>query len=173
MSHHRRRQNLARAAARETTNLRANLAPPALVRPHFPGVDTSEWTDLPPAQYPPDTVAFIRRTLELGDLRLARVKGYRCDACNLVLATLDRHLGFSPDYLDHARILDSRCPGTFISFGYPEEDLPAGAAPAFEWFRPGEVALLELGDEFINHVMKGGLILRPNPEAANIGQALR
>lgn len=171
MTSRRRRQNIARAAARETTNLKANLAPPPLVRPHFPGVDASEWTDLPPAQYPPETVTFIRLALEAENRRT--IKGYRCDKCDLVLATVDRHPGFSPDYLDHARILDSRCPGLFVSFGYPDEELPSGAAPAFEWFRPGELALLELGDEFINHVLKGGLILRPNPQAANIGQALR
>lgn len=170
MSNRRNRQNIARAAARETTNMRANLAPPPLVRPHFPGVDASEWTDLPPAQYPPETVSFIRLALEAEDRRT--VKGYRCDRCDLVLATLDRHPGYSPDYLDHGRILDSRCPGTFVSFGYPDEDLPGAAAPAFELFRPSELALLELGDEFVDHVLRGGLILRPNPEAANVGQAL-
>lgn len=167
----RNRQNIARAAARETSNLRANMAPPPLVRPHFPGVEAAEWTDTPPAQYPPETVTFIRLALEAED-RLT-VKGYRCDGCDLVLATLDRHPGYSSDYLDHKRILDSRCPGTFVSFGYPEEELPSGAAPAFEWFRPSELALGELGDEFVDHVLRGGLILRPNPQAANIGQALR
>lgn len=159
----RRRQNIKRAAERETSNLRINAAPPPLVRPHFPGVDTQEWTDLPPAQYPPETVTFIRLALEAEDRKV--IKGYRCDGCDLILATVDRHPGFSPDYLDHGRILDSRCPGTFVSFGYPDEALPQGAAPAFEWFRPGELALLELGDEFINHVLKGGLILRANTQA--------
>ena len=167
----RRRQNIARAAARETSNLKANLAPPPLVRPNFLGVDSSEWTDLPPAQYPPETVTFIRLALEAEDRHT--IQGYRCDTCDVILATLDRHPGYSPRYLDHKRILDSRCPGTFVSFGYPDEALPQGAAPAFEWFRPSELALLELGDEFIDHVLRGGLILRPNPDAEHIGQALR
>lgn len=161
----RRRQNIARAAARETTNLRANMAPPPLVRPHFPGVDTEAWSDLPPAQYPPDTVSFIRTALELGD-NLKRVQGYRCDVCDLVLATYDRHPGHSPRYLDHKLILASSCPGTFVSFGYPDEDLPGGAAPAIEWHRPSELVLESLPDPFIDHVLRGGLIMRLNPDAA-------
>lgn len=155
-----RRQRIRRAAAREAANLRVNAAPPPLVRPHFPGVDASDWTDLPPAQYPPDTVTFIRKALELGD-DLKRVQGYRCDTCDLVLATRDRHPGYSPRYIDHARILATSCPGMFVSFGYPDEALPEDAAPAFEWYRPGELELLDLGDAFIDHVLKGGLILRP------------
>lgn len=159
-----RRPNARRAIERETANLRVNGSPPPLVRPHFPGVDASAWTDLPPAQYPPDTVDFIRQALELGE-DLKRVKGYRCDGCDKVLATYDRHPGFSPDHVDHRHIeADSRCPGTFVSFGYPDEDLPDGAAPSHEWHRPSEVELLTLPDAFIDHVLRGGLILKPNRE---------
>ena len=160
----RRPQNIGRAAAREAANMAANVAAAKLVRPHFPGVDPSTWSDLPPAQYLPEVVEFIRLALAMGDDRKV-IQGYRCDRCDLVLATVDRHPGYSPRFVDHAKVLDTRCPGTFISFGYPDEDLPTGAAPAFEWFRPSEVALGELGDEFIDHVMRGGLILRPNTEA--------
>ena len=161
MSNRRKPQNIARAAAREAANMAhtASLAPPPLVRPHFPGVDASAWTDLPPAQYPPDTVSFIRQALDLGD-NLKRVQGYRCDGCNLILAIRDRHPGYSPRFLDHTRILDSTCPGTFVSFGYPDEDLPEGSGPAFEFYRPGETELLGLADAYVDHVLRGGLILR-------------
>ena len=64
-----RRQRIGRAAANAAANMRVNGSPPALVRPMFVGVDASDWTDLPPAQYPEDTVAFIRLALSAGEDR--------------------------------------------------------------------------------------------------------
>lgn len=162
-----RRQRIRRAAAREAANLRVNAAPPPLVRPHFPGVDASDWTDLPPAQYPPDTVTFLRLALEAGERRT--VKGYTCDTCSAVVATVDRHPGYSPDYVDHRRFVPAtRCPGLCVSFGYPDEAPPT--PPSHEWHRPSEpalLALLALPDEYADHVLRGGLLLRLNPDAAD------
>lgn len=158
MSNPRRRRHR-RAAAREARGFRVNAGPPPPVRPHFPGVDPTAWTELPPAQYPPEVTEFIGLALELGENRKT-IQGYRCDGCDFVLATRDAHPGYSPSVLDHARILDSRCPGAFVSFGYPDEDLPDGHAPVFEWYRPSETELIGLSDDFINHILKGGLILR-------------
>lgn len=156
----RRRFNPDHAAA----TMRVNGTAPALIRPHFVGVDADDWTDLPPAQYPPDTVAFIGKALALPDRKI--VNGYVCDGCQGLTLTRDRHPGYSPDVVDHKRFdPNSRCPGTARSLGYPDADLPAGWEPSHEWFRPSEDELLNLPDPFIHHVLKGGLILRPIPAA--------
>lgn len=162
----RNRQKISRAAAREAANMRANAAPPPLIRPMFVGVDASDWTDLPPAQYPEDTVAFIRLALSAGDTRKT-LDAFRCDACKAVTVTVDRHPGFHPPYVDHARFDPDRvrCPGLARSLGYPD-DLPSDVVPSHEWYRPSEDELLELGDAFIDHVLRGGTILRVIPAEA-------
>ena len=158
----RRRPNIARAAEREAANLRVNGSAPALVRPHFPGVDTSAWTDLPPAQYPPDAVAFIRTALELGEDRRT-VQLYRCDACRMIVVTRDRHPGYSPRFVDHRHFEPATsCTGVTRTLGHIDEAPPA--PPSHEWYRPGERELLDLPDAFIDHVLRGGLLLRLIPE---------
>ena len=81
-----RRQNIARAASREAANMRANGSGPQLIRPAFLGVDAGDWTDLPPAQYPPESVEFIRLALTAGDQRKT-LDAFRCDACHGVTVT--------------------------------------------------------------------------------------
>lgn len=135
---------------------------PVLVRPHIPGIEVAAWTDAPPAQYPPATVKLIRDLVELGE-RLARVDLYRCDVCQGLTMTRMAHPGIAPRVVDHARFShDTRCTGTTVSLGYPE-DVPSEWTPSHEWYRPGEDELLRLADEVIDHVLRGGLILRLIP----------
>lgn len=158
-----RRQNIARAAGREAANMRANGSPPPLIRPAFLGVDTSDWSDLPPAQYPEDTVAFIRLALSAGEQRKT-LDGFRCDVCQGLTMTVDRHPGYHPRYVDHRQFdPNSRCPGTGISLEYPDDAPPAEWVPSHEWYRPSEDELVTLSDAFIDHVLRGGLILRIIP----------
>jgi len=136
-------------------------APPALVVPEFPGVDASDWTDLPPAAYPLPVIerVILPRLEAVADL--IRLNGYRCDGCQGISLTYDRHPGITPAFVDHRRFDPStRCPGMGISLGYPA-DAPPGWEASHEWFRPSEDVLISLGDAAINHVLNGGLILRP------------
>lgn len=141
---------------------RANGSAPQLVRPHFPGVEVAAWSDAPPAQYPPDTVTMVKGLLELGD-RLARIDVYRCDTCAGLTVTRMTHPGVTPKVIDHNRFShDTRCPGTTFSAGYPD-DVPADWAPSHEFYRPSESELRRLPDEYIDHVLRGGLLLRLLP----------
>lgn len=136
-------------------------AAPALVVPAFPGVAVEDWSDLPPAAYPmPVIERVILPRLEAGT-DLIRLNGYRCDGCQGITLTYDRHPGIAPAFVDHKRFdPGSRCPGMGASLGYPA-DAPPGWEPSHEWFRPSEDVLITLSDAAINHVLSGGLILRP------------
>lgn len=138
---------------------------PALAVPHFTGVDAADWTDLPPAAYPPNTIELIKYGLErkaAGELRI--LNGYVCDTCKGLTMTRDRHPGVTPKFVDH-RAFDPghRCPGTTVSLGYPEDAPPADWTPSHEWYRPSEDELIRLTDAAINHVLKGALLVRPLP----------
>lgn len=158
-----RRRRTARAADRAAASMRVNGSAPALVRPVFLGVDASDWTDLPPAQYPEDTVEFIRRALAAGDQRRT-LDAFRCDTCHGVTITVDRHPGYHPRLVDCARFDPerSRCPGLTTAAGYPD-DLPSDVEPSHEWHRPSEDELLSLPDAFVDHVLRGGTLLRVIP----------
>lgn len=165
-----RRQNIARAAGREAANMRANGSPPPLIRPAFLGVDAADWTDLPPAQYPEETVGFIRLALSAGEQRKT-LDAFRCDACQGITITVDRHPGYHPRFVDHRQFDPERvgCPGLATSLEYPD-DLPSDVSPSHEWYRPSEDELVTLEDRFIDHVLKGGTILRVIPLEQQVGR---
>lgn len=135
-----------------------------LVVPSFVGVPVEEWSDLPPAAYPlPVIDRVIRPRLEAGT-DLIRTNGYVCDGCQGLTMTYDRHPGITPAFVDHKRFdPGTRCPGMGASLGYPASAPPAEWSPSHEWYRPSEDELLGLGDQAINHVLNGGLLLRPIP----------
>lgn len=150
---------------RRPANLeRVNGSPPPLIVPSFVGVPVEAWSDLPPAAYPEAVVdRVIRPRLEAG-ADLIRVNGYLCKACNGLTMTYDRHPGITPMFVDHKRFdPNSRCPGMAQSLGYPAEAPPAEWSPSHEWYRPAEDELLRFSDAAINHVLSGGLLLRPIP----------
>lgn len=135
---------------------------PTLLRPRFVGLEAVAWTDTPPAQYPTDTVRLIGQLLELGD-RLARIDLYRCDGCQGLTMVRMTHPGIAPKVIDHDRFsADTRCTGTATSLGYPE-DYPADWTPSHEFYRPSELELTRLDDVAIDHVLRGGLLLRLIP----------
>jgi hypothetical protein len=142
-------------------NLRKTPRPPALAVPSFVGVAVEDWSDLPPAAYPLDVIdGVILPRLQAG-ADLIRTNAYRCDGCQGLTITYDRHPGIAPAMVDHNRFdRDTRCPGMGVSLGYPP-DLPAEWEPSHEWHRPSEDVLLTLGDAAIEHVLRGGLLLRP------------
>lgn len=145
---------------------RVNGHGPALVVPAFVGVPTDAWSDLPPAAYPLPVIAqVIQPRLGAGE-DLIRLNAYQCPACNRVTITIDRHPGVTPAFVDHARFdPDTRCPGMTASLNYPP-DIPRDTVASHEWYRPSEDELVLVGnDQVVNHVMHGGLLLRPIPLA--------
>lgn len=144
-----------RAHTRKTLKAR----PIELVVPAILGVATEDWTDLPPAGYPvPVVEQVILPRLEAGE-DLIRLDGYLCGTCNGLTLTYDRHPGVAPSHVDHRRFdPDTRCSGVAVTIGRPVD---LTGTPSHEWYRPSEDVLLTLGDAAINHVLSGGLLLRP------------
>lgn len=141
-----------------------------LIVPEFPGVDPHMWTELPPAAYPPSVAELIRGVLDARQTgEILTVNGFRCDTCGRTFVTRDLHPGVSPQYADHRAFEPATlCPGLARSADYPRH-VDFGQ-PTHEWYRPSEPDLLTLGreprgDRWVNHVLRGGLLLRAIPES--------
>ena len=156
----------------------APLPPMRLIVPEFPGVSPELWTELPPAAYPPNVAELIRGVLDARQTgEIVTVNGWRCQTCAGVMVVRDLHPGVVPAYVDHRRFVPATlCPGVAVSLDYPRH-VELGA-PEFEWYRPSETELLtrarqlptiadpQTGDRIVNHVLRGGLLLRPIPTGA-------
>ena len=98
-------------------------------------------------------------------LHQGRLNAYRCPACRRCTITIDLDAGVTPSTLT-CRATDG-CEGTGFSLFYPlPEAWPDGipTTPGWEWYRPGERQLARLrrrDPEAYEHVVKGGLLLRP------------
>lgn len=151
------------------TRTRREPAGGRLIVPSFPGVTPDLWTETPPAAYPPEVAELIRGVLDARSTgEIVTVNGWACDTCASILVARDLHPGVVPAVIDHNRfVIGHLCPGLARSLNYPRHvDL---GPPSHEWYRPSEPALLALGtepggDRFINHVLRGGLLLRPIPQ---------
>lgn len=154
---------------RRQTRTRRDLPGGRLIVPNFPGVSPELWTELPPAAYPPAVAELIRGVLDARQTgEIVTVNGWLCDTCRATLVARDLHPGVVPAAIDHNRFIPGHlCPGLARSLDYPRHvDL---GEPTHEWYRPAEPELLALGsqpsgDKFINHVLRGGLLLRPIPQ---------
>lgn len=144
-----------------------------LVVPEFLGVTLDAWTDAPPAQYPPHVADYIGHELATRTSDAYPLNGYVCEDCKGLTITRDRHPGVTPMFVSHEQFDPAtRCPGRTASLGYPTAELPAGWEPSHEWYRPSEPALLGIDsngiasrDAIIDHVLRGGLLIRPIPAA--------
>lgn len=148
---------------RRQTRTRRDLPGARLIVPEFPGVSPELWTELPPAAYPPAVAELIRGVLDARQTgEIVTVNGWLCDTCKAVLAARDLHPGVVPAVIDHRRFIPgSLCPGAARSLDYPRH---VELHPTHEWYRPSETELLTLPGPFINHVLRGGLLLRPIPQ---------
>lgn len=138
-----------------------------LIVPNFPGVTPDLWTEVPPAAYPPAVAELIRGVLDARQTgEIVTVNGWACDTCQTVGAARDLHPGVVPAYIDHQRWTPgSLCPGLMRSLDYPRHVV---LHPTHEWYRPSETELLTRGrepggDRVMDHVLRGGLLLRPIP----------
>lgn len=148
---------MTRRQARQT---RTRRAPDRLIVPAFPGVDPHMWTELPPAAYPPQVAELIRGVLDARQTgEIVTVNGWLCRTCRRTFVARDLHPGVVPAHADHRAFEPATlCPGLASSLDYPRH-VELGA-PEFEWYRPSETELLGLDGKWIDHVLRGGLLLR-------------
>ncbi|WP_431977593.1 hypothetical protein [Micromonospora haikouensis] len=99
---------------------------------------------------------------------IARLAGtlnaYYCTSCAGFTVTVDTARGTTPSMLA-CRAGDGSCGEMAVSLSYPTS-WPAGAPlePEWEWYRPVGEELSDLRDEepeAYDHVVRGGLLLRP------------
>lgn len=108
---------------------------------------------------------------------------YFCDDCHGYIVTVDRDEGVTPMFLA-CRVKgeptdpENDCEGTSRSMMYPgepwpEEDglgHPIPTEPTWEWYTPEAEEILTLDVESVDHVRKGGLLLRQIKKEGHAGR---
>lgn len=91
-----------------------------------------------------------------------RENAYLCDVCGGYTTTIDVDDGVTPMLLAcRASGEEGKCTGMARSLGYPSGPRPdAIPSPAWEWYKPGDLELMQIDQELFEHVRKGGLLLR-------------
>ncbi len=85
---------------------------------------------------------------------------YECQACGESIVTIDKAEGVTPMFL--ACRANPTCGGRSVSKMYR---VPQDLEPTHEWYRPS-LALRLTASEW-DHVSRGGLLIRPVPEACS------
>lgn len=102
-------------------------------------------------------------------MSVLRLNAYYCDACKGYVVTEDVDEGVTPMFLA-CRVLgeptapSNTCKGRSVSMMYPEQPWPSHAPepiPTWEWYAPDADEHLTLDEASLEHVVKGGLLLRP------------
>lgn len=88
-----------------------------------------------------------------------RVNCYLCHVCKHITKTKDVDAGVTPMFSNC-----ELCKSQASSTGY--KDIAPDKLPTFEWFRPplSEIIKLIKKPHIIDHILKGGLMLRPVPK---------
>lgn len=138
-------------------------APPA---PRLPWpLDHIEWTDQPPAKYPPRTLEWIAAAHR----DAGRLNVWLCETCGVGVLCVDEHPGVTPMMVSHHTLGDPDCAGMCASQFYRRDKIleyaPAyrghtNLEPTYEWYRPSEVELRGENAEVRGHVYQGGLLVR-------------
>lgn len=118
------------------------------------------WADAPTPAIPDEVQAFIMGADDAKGER--KHNAYLCDSCKAALHTYERHPGITPLRMSHALMTPgTRCPGQMVSQGYPEGAPPDVLGPPLhEWYRPSAEAMAALTPRIVEHIMRGGLLLR-------------
>jgi hypothetical protein len=94
---------------------------------------------------------------QMGD---RKVNGYYCDTCKGTLLVEHVDEGVTPMFLGCRAT--SGCRGMSRSLGYPPPPVPADLGePTHEWYRPLQDEFDGLAGAMRDHVLEGGLMLRP------------
>lgn len=96
--------------------------------------------------------------------------GYKCEGCKRVAITIDVHRGVTPMFKS-CLVNPEFCKGTMQSMMYPGDgakpsDEYLEGKPLFHWYRPGMQEFITLEQGSKDHVMRGGLLIRPATESA-------
>ena len=102
-----------------------------------------------------------------------RCNAYWCDSCHGYIVTVDRDEGVTPMFLacrvkGDPRAPGNPCAGQMRSMMYPKQPWPATdgygnaipTTPTWEWYAPDAAERAALDDASLEHVEKGGLLLR-------------
>lgn len=80
---------------------------------------------------------------------------YRCPACNANTITIDRDEGVTPMFLACRATID--CDGRAVSSMYQVDQ---SLVATYEWYRPTMKNARRQGPDVLDHVKRGGLMLR-------------
>lgn len=91
-----------------------------------------------------------------------RENAYLCDVCGGYTSTIDVDDGVTPMLIAcRASGNEGECSGTAHSLMYPSGPRPDRVpAPAWEWYAPDTIELMNVDQETFQHCRKGGLLLR-------------
>jgi hypothetical protein len=124
-----------------------------------PQLQHLEWTDLPAATYPHQTVEWIHAHAA----EALRMNVWECEDCKGLVLCFDRHAGVTPFLVSH-RTLGADCEGTCRSHFYSGASARAArdvlGQPSHEWYRPSADELKGKPRPVVDHVMQGGLLVR-------------
>jgi hypothetical protein len=89
----------------------------------------------------------------------ARRNAYVCRKCVGVIVTVDRDEGVTPMFLRCRATKD--CTGQMVSCMYRvNEVMKIPPEPTWEWYAPNHAERRKLTPEMLDHVEKGGLLIR-------------
>lgn len=119
----------------------------------------ASWADSPAPRMADKVQAFVQGLVDAKDGRTHNA--YVCDACKAAFHTVDAHPGVTPLAMSHHMFAATDCLGRCISQGYPAGRIPDELGePTHEWYRPSGEALEQCTPRVVDHVMRGGLLLR-------------
>ena len=104
-----------------------------------------------------------------------KYNGYTCKQCGGVTMTYHIDDGVTPMFLLCRATTDPNCNGEAVSMGYPFDEhnpIPEHFThlPRWEWYRPSSKEIRKMGQDYRDHIMRGGLALRspqPNHESTS------
>lgn len=113
-----------------------------------------------PANLPPDIISFGQRAEETGQSNKGKLNIYTCNTCRAFIVTRDLDTGVTP-FMTGCR--QEGCQGWMQSSFYRVYDQAMRAS--LVWARPKAIIADLLKPHVLEHVLKGGLLLREPTEA--------
>jgi hypothetical protein len=100
------------------------------------------------------------KALAAGGEHVRTVDGFVCQSCNLLILTVRRDAGPTPEQM-LCRRSSGLCQGMMLSAGYPPTIQHAERSASFEWIRPSYSFYIRIGNYTVrSFVDAGGLLLR-------------
>lgn len=92
------------------------------------------------------------------------INAWQCEACGKLTVAIHADEGVTPMFL--ACRATPGCDGMAVSAGYPDPPIPDHIIEllAWEWYRPTRKWARRKGPEMLDHVQRGGLVIRALPK---------